>query len=61
MRMLTFPLVLPVQRCRIVQEITPMAIPSDMLYIKGMERMHRNAGMASSMFSQSIFATDAII
>ena len=43
------------------KEITPNEIPSEIEYMKGIAKMQMNAGIASSISLQLIFATDCIM
>ena len=48
---------LPQHTLMIVYEITPIAIPSEMLYIRGMQRKQRYAGIDSVTSSNLISVT----
>ena len=56
-----FSLALPVTTLMMVQEITPMAMPSEMLYAVGMARMVRKAGMPSLGSLKSILTAEPIM
>ena len=56
-----FSFAFPVNRLIKVQEITPIAIPSEMLYANGIAIMQRNAGIASVISSKLILTTEPII
>ena len=55
-----FSLALPVMTFSRVQEMTPMAMPSEMLYAVGIARKVRNAGMPSAGSSHSIYRAEPI-
>lgn len=56
-----FSFALPDTRLTIVHEITPIAMPSEMLYASGIAIMQRNAGIASVISLKSIFTTEPIM
>ena len=53
-----FSLALPLIRLSRVQEMTPMAMPSEMLYARGIAAMVRKAGMPSRGSLKSILAAE---
>ena len=52
---------LPQARLITTYEIIPMAIPSEILYIKGMHKIHKYAGIASVISLKSISKIEEII
>ncbi len=52
---------LPATAFSTTKEITPNEIPSEIEYMKGIAKMQMNAGIASSISLQLIFATDCIM